>query len=162
MWSAGTVGTTPSFIVIQLNDCSWCTDVWYSLPLRTSLWSAGSAAALTDDTPTDRERGGYTIIPLSMRLYMTYDHAEKNSVNILYPPHGTDSTATLKKFLSHSDPLGIKDDPFGVHLLYLWRAAIDWRKVLQDITNELMYHVMILALVSSITFILISYRNWKI
>jgi hypothetical protein len=79
---------------------------------------------------------------------MTYDHDRKNSVNILYPPHGTDSVATLRKFLRHSASLNMETDPFGVHLLYLSRAAVDWRKVLQDITNEVTHHVTILLISS--------------
>lgn len=78
-----------------------------------------------------------------MRMYMAYDHAEKHSFTILFPPHGTESTATLRNFLSHSTLLDLEVDPFGVHLLYLSRAVVDWRKVLQDITNELTHHVML-------------------
>jgi hypothetical protein len=72
---------------------------------------------------------------------MTYNHTERTLATILFPPHGTDSTGILKEFLSHLTLLDMDADPFVVHLLYLSRAAIDWRKVLQDITNELMHHV---------------------
>jgi hypothetical protein len=139
MKSAGTVGITVTFTRTKIIYTS--TDVWYSLPLRTSLRSAAFSTISTNDTPTADSQLGYTIIPLSMRLYTTYNYAERKSATILYSPHGMDCAATLRTFLYHPIPLDIEVDPFSVHLLYLSQAVIDWRNVFQDITNELAHHV---------------------
>lgn len=139
-----------TFIVTELTYTLLSTDAWYSLPMRTCFWSAASSTTFIDDAPTTREHAGYSIIPLNMRLYMAYDHVKKNSVNILYPPHGTDSVATLRKFLGHPTSSDVILDPFVVHLLYLSQATIEWRKVFRNITKELTHHVFPFLLFSLI------------
>lgn len=86
---------------------------------------------------------GDTIIPLNTRIYMAYDHTSKTSMNIMYQPYGSECIPALRDFLSFSERLDMDCDPFGVHLIYVGRATTDWRKVIQDITNELTHYVRV-------------------
>lgn len=116
---------------------TWCIDLWYDLPLRISVWSAQDEEG---ESRLFRKQTNYTIVPLSLRMYMAYDYTGKSSVNIMFPPFSKDSTSNLINLLNIRPSLNADPDPFGIHLLYLSAAVSDWKQVFRDVTRELVHY----------------------
>ncbi len=134
------------------------SELWYMLPIRMQVACADKARChITGNSGSNQMNPFHylhlpdqavdirgSLIALSFRYSKSGDSTCMLAVNFIdgrWPKTAQEPELRIKEVLSDSDQLGLKSDPFFIHLIYLFSATRWWTNALNSIHDQLIAYV---------------------